>query len=49
MKEGPLMEVQTWLGFGEMKEVAKGQIVPCQEGTAKDSFVICSITTTEQL
>lgn len=37
------------MGFGEVKEVAKGQTVPCQEGSAKDSVAIYSITIAEQL
>lgn len=49
LKESLLMEVQTRMGCGEMKEVVKGQIVPCQKGFAKDSLVICSINITEQL
>lgn len=40
LKEGLLTEVQTSVGFGEVKEMAKGQIVPCPEGSAKDSFAV---------
>lgn len=47
LKENLLMKVQTRIGYGEVQEVVKGHIVPCQEGSLKDSFVICSINITK--